>query len=126
MGAVDVANLVTDKDDKKSTGTRAEDRDRSTASWLLNRFRIKLDGFSPNRAVKGRRYRGEVVELGEQVCWKVPDLTQRGVRERQRPDGSARRRDRTNTSSQMPTECTYDSCSTIGDRRRSKNWLVPP
>ena len=50
-----------------------------------------------------------MVALGEQVTWKVPSLTQlklgsktAGVLE----DGSAKRRGRTKTSSQTPTECT--------------------
>ena len=37
------------------------------ASWLLNRYRVKLDDFSPHRVIKGWPHGGEVVELGEQA-----------------------------------------------------------
>ena len=45
------------------------------ASWLLNWFRGKLDGYMPYRASRGRTYGGEVVELMDQVYWKVVGKT---------------------------------------------------
>ena len=64
------------------------------ASWLVYRHRVKLDGHSPYRAIKGRPHGGEAVELGEQVHWKVPRLTLQKFEDRWRPwVGKAERMD---------------------------------
>ena len=79
----------TDQDDKSTTGAGAKDRDqhhgscRSTdrSTRFLVAESIKLVGSSAYSATEGWPYGGEVVELGEQVYWKVPGLTQKKVEE---------------------------------------------
>ena len=58
--------------------------------------RVELNGYSKYRVIKRRPYGGESVELGEQVYWKVPDLTQQMFEDRWRPGtwlGKAERSD---------------------------------
>ena len=69
-----------------------------------------------------------MVELGEQVCWEVPGMTQQKFEDRCRIGNTARQRERSdeNLMSQTPTECTLPDpcnvyqCRAVGTRRKSK------
>ena len=45
----------------------------------------KLVGYTAHRVITGRTHGGDLVELGEQVYWKVPGLTQHKFEDRRRP-----------------------------------------
>ena len=88
----------------------------NTAYWLLSLYWGKIDGYMTYGARKRRTYGEKVIERMDQVFWKVLGRTHKKLEDRRR------RRGRTKTSLQTPTECTLtdpssaDSCSTVGTR----------
>ena len=101
LGAIEDANRSggrTYQDDKRTTGAGAEDRDQHHGSCrsMVRSSLLLVAESSQNQAQRlfasPRHQRkaigGEVVELGEQVYWRVPGLTQQKSLER----GSRKRR----------------------------------
>ena len=134
MGATDVANRLVEEQIRTKRG-RLEQVPKIEinitdpivpwvvrhASWLLNQVRVKLNDNSPYRAIKGRPYGREAVELGEQVYWKVPGLTQQKFEDCWRPGAWLVKawKSAEGASWQTPTECTLpdphnvDMCSNV-------------
>ena len=98
--------------DPRTTGTGTEDRPSASriqscmvvrhASWLLHRCRVKLDGYTPYRAISGRPKGGEVDELSEQVHWKVQGMMHQKFEDQCRGTWFDKA-ERSLTSSQVPT-----------------------
>ena len=98
--------------DPRTTGRGAEDRPSASriqscmvvrhASWLLHRCRVKLDGYTPYRAISGRPHGGEVDQLGEQVHWKVQGMMHQKFEDQCRGTWFDKA-ERSLTSSQVPT-----------------------
>ena len=99
------------------------------ASWLLNWYRGKLDGYTPNHASKGTTCEGEVVELMDQAYWKLTDKTQQTFDDRSRPgvlfytEGVGRKRHRSCRRSAC-CQMHPDFCGTVGTRSMSRTRLA--
>ncbi len=50
------------------------------AAWIMNRFDVGRDGFTPFEQYRGKSYNGEVCELFENVYWAVPPAQRIQVR----------------------------------------------
>ena len=49
------------------------------AADLLNKFAVGPDGRTAFERLKGKRYRGEVVEFGRKILYKIPCKPERGL-----------------------------------------------
>ena len=68
--------------------------DHKIMTWLvecaaehMNKFLVGEDGRTAYERIKGKKYRGEVVEFGRRVMYRIPGKTQGGLMEERRVQG---------------------------------------
>ena len=49
------------------------------AADIINRFAVGPDGKTAYERIKGKKYRGEVVEFGRMVMYRIPRKSEGGV-----------------------------------------------